>query len=90
MAKQQQDKIVIDPMGMTLGDIAFFEEYTGEKLEQLQDGSPSAKALIALVYLTKRRENPTYTLEDAMETPLTALEQEGEDPTPAADAKAAS
>lgn len=84
------DKITIDVDQMTLGDIDFFETYTGERLDSLQQGSPSGKALIALVYITQKKKIPTYTIEDAMAVPVSALAQEEDDRPTDADESAAS
>ena len=83
-------KIVIDSDRMTLGDIETFEEMVGERLETLEDGRPSGKALVALVYITKRRDDPNYTVEDARKVPVSDLadEEEEADPTEAVEAAA--
>ena len=83
-------KIVIDSDRMTLGDIETFEEMTGERLETLEDGRPSGKALVALVYITKRRDDPNYTVEDARKVPVSDLadEEKEADPTEAVEAAA--
>lgn len=62
----------VDVNSLTLGELSFFEDYTGISMEALSDSErPKGKALSALVYLFKRREDPNFTLHDAEQMRLT-------------------
>lgn len=87
-------KIHLNPDALTFGDLEDFETYVGTPLMDTFDkvgaggiGSISGKALVALVWICGRGENPDMTLDEARKAKLTDLEVEvgTEDPTPAAD-----
>lgn len=61
---------------LTLGEIEFLEEELGAGVGEID--FRSAKAIIRVVYLLKRREDPEYTLDRARGVQLTALEGEPE------------
>lgn len=71
---------------LTIGDLEDFEDIVGVSFEDAQAGSfRSVKAIKALVFLTMRRDNPAFTIEDARAFKITALNLGDEvDPTDAA------
>jgi len=74
------EKIVLDVDSLTLGELEEFEELTGLTLDSLVAGRLPAKAITTLVFLTTRRANPEFTLDDARQLPLSALEEALPDP----------
>jgi len=83
------DEIRVDISDLTLGEVEQFEEITGLAMSNFGEGKPfPAKALVALVYLTQRRSDPDYTLEDARGVHISALnygapeDAASTDPTP--------
>lgn len=68
------DEIDVDSFlaDLTIGEMEALEEITGAPLEDLvdEDGNlavavPKVKLLKAIVWISKHRENPDFTLEDA-------------------------
>lgn len=79
----------VDIDDLTLGEIEEIEEAFDAKLEDID--LSRAKALVYLIYLTKRRKDPDYTLEQARSVKVSALPQpEPERPTRARKGKSAS
>lgn len=74
-------KIVLNVEDLTLGEIEEMEQAAGLKLSELGNGS--AKATIALIWISQRRLDPAFTLEDARA--LKVAELEFADPTAAGD-----
>lgn len=74
-------KIALNVDDLTLGEIEEMEQAAGIKLPEL--GSGSAKATIALIWISQRRIDPAFTLEDARALKVTELEFA--DPTAAGD-----
>lgn len=59
-------RVVVPEDKLTLGDMEDFEDHTGMMLEDaFNAGKPSMKAIIALLWIVRRVENPAYTLADA-------------------------
>lgn len=55
-------KLEVDPNKITLGQAEELEDLTGVPFNMLFNGGrPGPKALRALVYLTRRQEDPSYT-----------------------------
>lgn len=51
---------------LTIGEVADIEEATGKSISTLFDGSGSqARTLQAVIWIVRRREDPTLTLEQA-------------------------
>lgn len=68
------DEVRIDLADLTLGEVEEFEEITELALSNFGEGKPfPAKALVALVYLTKRRADPAFTIEDARRVRISEL-----------------
>jgi hypothetical protein len=85
------DVLKIDPEDLTIGDLEDFEDIVGMSFDDAMapgpDGKPkvTTKALKALVFLSKRREDPTFTLDDARAIKVSELQVGSEeDPTAAA------
>lgn len=79
------ETIKLDPDELTLGDLDDFEETVGESFfDCIKPGvMPSTKALLALVWITERKSDPTYTLAQAREVKVGDLDIDT-DPTEAA------
>lgn len=70
------DTIVFDLDSMTLGELDAIEDIIGtDAAEALMAGRVSAKALIAVAYVVKRRDHPEFTIEDAKALRVMALQQ---------------
>lgn len=79
--------VVIDLNTLTLGDLEAVEEVVGgDVLRQISGGSPSPKALVALVWVVKRKADPAYTLDDARSVPLVKVAVQDEPASPKDDA----
>jgi hypothetical protein len=48
---------------LTLGELEELESTVGLPISKMGDGS--AKSIVALIWITERRDNPDFTLEDA-------------------------
>lgn len=73
---------------LTMGELVELEEVAGlEHVQMLMKGQASAKALLAIAYLMKRRDDPNFTVEDARELKLSSIKPKGE--TPAGKAESA-
>lgn len=71
----------IDVNDLTLGEVEVFEELSGQSIEDLMGGSITTKALLALITVTQRRENPDYSMDDARRVKISELEMRDVDPT---------
>ena len=61
---------------MTLGEIDFIETFTGTPIGKLNDEDrPQAKSLIAMAAVIKKREDPSFTVEDATKLTMTQLQE---------------
>jgi hypothetical protein len=70
------DTIVLDLDTVTLGELEVIEEFIGaEALAALLAGRMTTKALIAVAYVVKRRDNPEFTIEDAKAMKVMGLQQ---------------
>lgn len=70
------DTIVLDLDRMTLGELEAIEEVAGtDAVVAMMAGRMTAKALIAVAYVVKRRDDPAFTLEDARALKVLALKQ---------------
>lgn len=58
-------------MKLTLGEIAAVENLSGVAIDAIEDaGTPKGKALAALAFVIKKRENPDFTFENALDLDL--------------------
>ena len=56
---------------LTLEEVEQIELIAGTSIDQLMDaGAPKGKALKAIIFIIKRREDPSFTLEQAGKIPL--------------------
>jgi hypothetical protein len=80
----EQETVSIDLDDLELGEIEEFEELMGRSLGEVD--LQSGKAMVHLIWIAKRREDPDYTLDDARKIKLSQLtgEEDEPDPTPAA------
>lgn len=85
-------KIRFDANNVTVGDMEDFEEITGKVLDEVFAGAETgklkleAKTLKAVVFIAKRHEDPSFTLEQARDVKISEVEVVplGVDPTEAA------
>jgi len=68
---------------LTIGELETIEEVCGCSLDKLDFEHPTAKLMLAIVYVAGRRENPDFSLDDARQVRLTEVELTA-DPTGAA------
>jgi len=61
-----EDVLNIDINDLTIAEVVEIEDLTGMPLDALgQTDKPKGRMLQALAYISKRRENPEFTFEDA-------------------------
>lgn len=80
--------LTIDLGKLRIREIEEIEEIAEAPFDSLfQEGKPRGKALRAIGYVVKRRENPDFTLDDAGELIVNFSDDEPKrtDPTPAGD-----
>lgn len=77
----------IDLNNLRIREIEEIEEIAGKPFDELfANGSPRGKSLRALGFIVKKRENPTFTLEDAGELIIKVkTDDEPADPTGASE-----
>jgi len=90
-------KLNLDPALLTMGDMADFEDAAGvplldtfTKIDQSGSiGDLPMRAMIALVWVCARQDDPAFTLDDARKIKIGDLEIDvggnGADPTPGGD-----
>ena len=72
MSETVDDVLDVDISELTVGEIIEIEELTGMPLDALGPADkPKGKMLAALAFVSKRRENPKFTWEDALELKIT-------------------
>ena len=77
MSETVEDVLDVDISELTVGEIIEIEELTGMPLDALgQSDKPKGKMLAALAFVSKRRENPKFTWEDALELKITTSQSE--------------
>ena len=63
-----EDELVVDLKTLKIREIEEIEEILGEAMDvAFAAGRPKGKALRAIGYILRRRDNPDFTLEDAGE-----------------------
>ena len=71
----------IDINDLTIAEVGEIEDLTGMPLDALgQDDKPKGRMLQALAYITKKKENPEFTFEDAGKLKITTASSKP-DPT---------
>lgn len=89
MSEENQDTtetLNIDLNELTLGDLEDFETQSGVDFREAIKGGASnmpLKALTCLVWLSKRKQDPNYTLEDARSIKIAQLQGLAVTETPA-------
>ena len=77
MSETVDDVLDVDISELTVGEIIEIEELTGMPLDALgQADKPKGKMLAALAFVSKRRDNPKFTWEDALELKITTSQSE--------------
>jgi len=77
MSETVDDVLDVDISELTVGEIKEIEELTGMPLDALgQADKPKGKMLAALAFVSKRRENPKFTWEDALELKITTSQSD--------------
>ena len=77
MSETVEDVLDVDISELTVGEIIEIEELTGMPLDALgQSDKPKGKMLAALAFVSKRRENPKFTWEDALELKSTTSQSD--------------
>ena len=77
MSETVEDVLDVDISELTVGEIIEIEELTGMPLDALgQADKPKGKMLAALAFVSKRRDNPKFTWEDALELKITTSQTE--------------
>ena len=77
MSETVEDVLDVDISELTVGEIIEIEELTGMPLDALgQADKPKGKMLAALAFVSKRRDNPKFTWEDALELKITTSQSE--------------
>lgn len=84
-------ELKFDPNAMSLADLEDFEAYTGlwidDAFVRRPDGRNmprSAKVLTALIWIVRRQDDPSFTIEQARATRATDIELDIANPTSAA------
>lgn len=71
----------LDVESLTFGEVEILEDETGKPFGDLD--FDSAKALMVLAYLARRRKEPLFSLEEMRALPITAVQPVEESPTSA-------
>lgn len=67
--------LTLNPFDLTLEEGEEFESYTGQSITALKPNvTPSAKVVTALIWLLKRREEPSFTLAQARQLRYSEVE----------------
>ena len=71
----------LDVESLTFGEVEVLEDETGKPFGDLD--FDSAKALMVLAFLARKRKEPLFTLEEMRALPISAVEPVEESPTDA-------
>lgn len=61
---------------LTLGEVEFYETYTGEGIGEVYDAGLIGKSTVALYTILHRRSNPEFKIEDAKKVNTMAAYEE--------------
>lgn len=64
-----------------LGELVELEDYTGQPMDSLEYGS--ARVMAFMLYLVRRRDDPAFTLEDALKIRISQVGGGGDAPAEA-------
>ena len=71
-----EDLFDVDISDLTIAEVVLIEDKTGLPLDALGDADkPKGRMLQALAFIVKRREDPTYTWEQAGELKINATSE---------------
>lgn len=80
-------KVRVDQL--TLGELALVEKRSGQSVSALGSDKPSMGVMLWLAYVVKRREDPTFSEQQAADLTLAEMgelidtgDEQEEDPTP--------
>jgi len=62
-----------DPNDLTAADAAYIEDYSGTKIADMANSTPSIRTLIAMVYVTMKQTQPDLTVTEVEQMKLNAL-----------------
>ena len=69
------ESLSLDISDLTIAEIVEIEELTGMPLDSLgQPDKPKGKMLQAMAYISKKRDNPDFSFEDAGKIKITTTE----------------
>lgn len=74
-------QVVFDPSTLSVDDGIELETLCGKSLGEIDWEHPSLTVVKALIYITQRRHDPTFTFEDAGRLKITEIEVVQPDPT---------
>lgn len=82
LPQPEPEPLNININDLTLGDLEDIEGVVGsETMRLVLRGEVTPKAMVALVWVAKRKTNPAFTLDDARRLPLALFSVEaGQDP----------
>ena len=60
---------------LTIGELADMEDVTGLSLDKMNLSKPSAKLLVAMLWVFERRSNPKYAYAEARNVKVTGLSE---------------
>ncbi len=82
LRQPESEPLNINLNDLTLGDLEDVENVVGpETMRYILRGDVTPKAMVALVWVAKRRDNPAFTLDDARKLSLSLFTVEA-DTTP--------
>lgn len=68
---EAREEMSFDANNLTLGEVALVEDMSGLPIGAIaEDDKPKGKALAALILVMKKREDPKYTMAQAMNMQL--------------------
>jgi hypothetical protein len=90
MPDETNEVVAIDLDDLELGEVEELEESLGQSLSEIDVSS--ARVIVRLIWITKKRNDPKYTLDKARKIKLRHLpqDQNGDEPAPPTPAKGTS
>lgn len=74
------EKLRVDLDDLTLGELHDLRKLSGVPLEEIMTSDDQTLGLAAIVCVLKRREDPSFTMEDALRVKLSELDMRQPDP----------
>jgi hypothetical protein len=79
-----EDRLVVDMQSLRISEICDMEEALGVPFDEMfTKGKPKGRAMQALGWIVKRRDNPGFTFEDAGNLVIVVEKAEPDPPAPA-------